>query len=302
MQNIDFSVIIPHKDSTDSLSRLLNSIPLSRHIQVIVVDNSTNRIKLNQVQSTREFQLLYSAPERYAGGARNLGLESAKGKWIIFADADDFFTKDAFDIFYSHINDDYDLIYYKTESVYDDTLAPSDRNIMFNQYIDNYLGGVISEMEIRVSYVVPWGKMIRRSLIIENNIRFEEVLAANDIMFSTRIGYYSKSFAVDANNVYVVTTRKGSLANRLDLPVIESRYQAMLRRNAFLKQVRLNSFQSSVMVYIYKALTFGIIPFCSFIWLAMRYRQNIFIGIKRWHKTARSLSNNLKKNKKYFVK
>ena len=161
----------------DSLPRLFKSIPVSDKIEVLLIDNSPEPISGKDVQTIHPFQLLHSNPHSFAGGARNIGLDNAHGKWLIFADADDFFTPQAFDIFYSHFADEEDLIYFKSDSVYDDTLEPSNRNSLFNAYIDDYVLGKIDEMEVRLSYLVPWGKMIKRELVVQYNIRFDEVLA-----------------------------------------------------------------------------------------------------------------------------
>lgn len=302
MPNIDFSIIIPQRNSLDSLTRLLDSIPVSDKIEVILVDNSFEPISMEDVKTNRSFQLFYSAPQFFAGGARNVGLDNAHGKWLIFADADDFFTPQAFDVFYSYIDSAADLIYFKSDSVYDDTLEPSDRNVLFNSYIDGYTTGKLSEIEVRLAYLVPWGKMVKRQLVEQNNIRFDEVVAANDVYFSTLTGYYSKKFLIDSREVYVVTTRKGSLANRLDLPVITSRYHVVLRRNKFLKEHGLKHKQGSVMFFIYMSISFGPYVFLSFIADALRYRQNIFIGMRNWLKTYKKISFNTRKNRKYIMK
>lgn len=301
-QLIDISVIIPQRNSVDTLKRLFDSIPKANNVEIILVDNSTTPIGKTDVNTDKDFTLLYSEPSRFAGGARNVGLEHARGKWLVFADADDFFTPTAFDVFFSHINDDEDLIYFKSDSVYDDTLEPSDRHLMFNGYIDDYLSGRSDEMGCRLDYLVPWGKMIKRELVEKHHIRFDEVLAANDMYFSTLVGYYSEKFAVDERPVYVITTRKASLANRRDLPVIKSRYLVSLRRNEFLKKHGLSDRQGSVMVYIYQAKQFGIKELFWFFKKAIQYKQNIFLGMKNWIGTYRRLQSNAQKNKDYIKK
>lgn len=301
MNNVDFSIIIPHRNSLDTLPRLLNSIPKSESIEPIIVDNSSTPITKNDIPTDRYFKLLYSDPKTYAGGARNIGIESASGEWLIFADADDFFTTEAFEIFVSAKNLDSDLIFFKSKSVYDDTLMPSDRSTSFNEIIDKYISQEINGNYVGCFIVVPWAKMIKRKLVKNNNIKFDEVVTANDIMFSILTWYHSKSYNVIPKEVYVVTTRKGSLAHREDYPAILSRFKVNLRRNKFLKEHNLSSYQASVMIYIYTALKHNFKSFLSFIILSIKYRQNIFIGCKNWISSYKHYKKNHNKNKTYFT-
>ena len=91
---IDFSVIIPHRNSIQCLPKLLSTIPATEQVEVLIVDNSPVPITRDDIDSSRAYNLLYSAPERGAGGARNVGIEHAQGRWLVFVDADDYLTPD----------------------------------------------------------------------------------------------------------------------------------------------------------------------------------------------------------------
>lgn len=297
----NYSIIIPHRKSLDTLSRLINSIPKRKDIEIIVIDNSDSPIKGTDVKTERDFKLLYTSPSRYAGGARNTGLSIASGQWLIFADADDFFCPNAFDVFDQFKESDKDLIYFKVNSVYDDTLEPNDRGDMFSGIIDSLKKGNIDIIRAKLAYTVPWGKMIKRDLVVENKIKFDEVIAANDVYFSTLVAYYSNSFEAVDQEVYTVTTRKGSLSRRRDYPVIYSRYIVFLRRNQFLKEHNLSEYQYSVMYHIYNARRFGIIAVLKFIFIAIKNKQNIFIGASNWFNTFTATSKEDKRDNKYIV-
>ena len=71
--------------------------------------------------------ILYSDNKYGAGGARNLGLKNARGKWLLFLDSDDFFLNTAFTVFDKYLNSSYDVIYFKLTSIFSATGEIADR-------------------------------------------------------------------------------------------------------------------------------------------------------------------------------
>ena len=97
-----FSVIIPQRDCASLTKRCIQSIPDRKDIEVIIIDdNSHNSDELKNVEkllNRGNCKFVYTIEGKGAGYARNIGLKIATGDWLIFADADDFFTKEAFEI------------------------------------------------------------------------------------------------------------------------------------------------------------------------------------------------------------
>src|SRR5690554_7988035 len=94
-----YSVIIPHYNCEDGLERLLKSIPNKDTIEVIVVDDrSSTELFKDVINKSHLVNISGYINEgvKGAGAARNIGLEKAKGEFLVFADSDDFFTLDAF--------------------------------------------------------------------------------------------------------------------------------------------------------------------------------------------------------------
>ena len=282
MREPDFSVIIPQRNALDTIPRLIDSIPDMERVEIILVDNSPESISKADIKTDRDYTLLWSPPEKFAGGARNKGLEAARGKWLVFADADDFFTKNAFDVFYQHFDDLHDVIYFSSRGEYSDGSGTTNRGALYNQLIDDFLSDPEKRMDIRLYFSVPWAKMVRRQFVAEHSFRFDEVITANDACFSMMTGYYAKSVTATKDVVYVVTTSRGSLTRRKDEAAIWSRFQVKLRKNKFLREHGLGDKQSSLMGYIAESRHYGVKSMMKFLWAAVKYRQNIFIGWSMW--------------------
>ena len=135
--NISFSIIIPHYTKTDTtlLERCVRSTPERDDIEVLVIDNSPKEIDADLFNFRNNVKILYSEKGKGAGCARNKGLERASGKWIIFMDADDYLTENAFSHFDTHVDDSVDIIYFKTTSVDNLTGIEAKRHLKYNRLI-----------------------------------------------------------------------------------------------------------------------------------------------------------------------
>lgn len=301
----DFSIIIPHRNSVHFLPKLFSSIPESDKIEVLLVDNNPEPITMDQVREvgvTRDFTLLFSAPSRGAGGARNEGIEHASGKWLLFLDADDYYSEGAFDAFYNYLNSPAEMIYFCMGGVYEDTGERSNRGDNYTNLVMDYRDAKIDEMQLRLNYSSPCAKMVSHALVDRHNIRYDEVLASNDTYFSMLTGYYATKVDSDPTEVYIATVSRGSLTRRRDFAVVLSRYQVALRFNKFLKEHDLGDRQKSVMVYFYNAHPYGLQALMKMIWLAIKYRQNLFIGANRWSRSLSRKQASDKKEEKYIIK
>lgn len=296
-----FSLIIPQRNSIDTLPRLFNSVPEREDIEILLVDNSPEPITKELVGIERDYQLLWSSPTRFAGGARNEGMDHAQGKWLIFSDADDYFASGAFDIFEQYKDSDADVIYFCADGVYPETGERSEQADLYTQLVQNYLKDPSKEWGLRLSFHVPWAKMIRRSFVEENHIRFDEVVANNDDFFSLVSGYYAKKIEAVDKVVYLYVVSQGSLMRRRSLDVMRTRYEVILRCNQFKRQHGLRKYQGSVMYFLAESRHYGVKAMWNFFTLLLKYKQNPFIGIKNWSKTAKRVREKEKKDAAFIV-
>lgn len=244
--SIKYTVVIPHRNILPLLERCLDSIPRRDDIQVIVVDDNS-RLDASVWQEFRSryaFVELYLTREgRGAGYARNVALSKARGEWVLFADADDFFYEGAFVRFDEWAGSKKDVLYFQCDSRDSDTLAPVEARL---QYIHLYIDSGNLD-RLRYCWVEPWGKMIRRSLIVNAGLRFEEVKTANDVMFSIRLGYAAENLEITYSEpLYCSTRRPDSLYYSKTIRGTICRVRVASRANDFLHERGLDEYRISI--------------------------------------------------------
>ena len=260
MDHPTFSIIIPHKDIPDLLMRCLKSIPTSEDIQVIVVDDNSpdadTYLERYPELSRPYLEFIRASKNGGAGYARNIGLDHAKGKWLLFADADDFFVGNMYDIINTHVESDADVIYFRKQAVYsDDINRKSTRSGYLDRIMDIYLK-TGDELPVRTRHHVPWGKMIKKSLIENHRIRFEEIKYSNDILFSVHVGCFANKIEAIDTVLYVVTSREGSLhsGSCTKTDELKIRAEAAFRYDSFLFQHKLSQ-RREIVSYIKRMIS-----------------------------------------------
>lgn len=303
-----FTVVIPHYNSPQLLERCLASIPDTPDIQVIVVDDNSSSDIVDFTHfpgfERENTTIIYNKNNKGAGHARNLALPQAQGKWLIFADADDYFEPNAFDVFNKHANDTADIIFFGSCCRFFDTNELANRSDYRNRLLQRFLQK--GDETIRYLSFSPWSKMTRNSLVIEHDIHFDEVAYGNDVMFSARTGLYAHSISADPSIVYSYSVTRGSLTMQRNVEILRHRYEGILVLNQFLRQHELAQYQISIGYYLRQACGYGLKTFVDFVKLGKKYNADFFVGASKWVKNLLVVIHQSifgdKKIKKYVVK
>lgn len=215
----NYSIIIPHKNIPNLLQRCLDSIPVRDDVEVIVVDDNSDPQKVDfdhfPKWNGEHFQVFQTKEGKGAGYARNVGLDHATGRWIVFADADDFFTEDFGRLLEEMADEEDDLVFFNYINVLSDEITQKlDERVWYKTLIAAYLNNDDkSEEWLRCYFCVPWCKFVKKELIEQHRIRFSEVRWGNDTYFSAQVGCRAKTIRVSEKIGYVLTSRKGSLTD-----------------------------------------------------------------------------------------
>lgn len=272
----------------DLLLRAVKSIPDRADIEIIIINNGTVVLSNALLEGRHNVQVVWDAIGKGAGAARNIGVNKAKGEWLVFLDADDYFTEGALDYMDSHLQDQADIVFFKVCCVRSEDGLPANRHLAFNELVERYMQNR-DEGALRYEWTSPWGKMIRSQLVSRHAIRFDETQAANDILFSLLTGYYAEHISADEKTIYCVTERSGSLTTTPSLRNLSDRIDVSVRYNRFVKTHRLRRYQKSIMYYLSLiAHHYGYGQAVRILWRSVMSGNNPFIGCTRWLKTTRN--------------
>lgn len=288
-----FSVIIPHYNIPELLVRCLKSIPIREDIQVIVIDDCSpgaDKYKEQYPELSRPYLEYYSTPKGgSAGRARNIGLQYAQGKWLLFADSDDVFAEGFIEQLSHYTDSIFDIVFFDIESRDTVTLELTNDSIKASDILHKVDFTDKQKSEVfRFSHEVPWGKMIRHDLVRKNDIKFDEVLASNDTMFMLKSLFYADEITFLDKKLYCWMIRQDSLVHSTPkLPVVMARYEVDLIRNRFCIDNGYRKYTRSIANWLWIISHFGILPLIKAILLLFKYRINPFTKCRNWFNTIR---------------
>lgn len=229
------SIIIPFYNCPNELNRLLESIGYHDDVEIIVInDKSDKNLESFEKVKNKFSNCIFvdnSLDKKGAGVCRNIGLSIAKGKWLLFADSDDYFLKNWYLKVKRYFQSEVDIIYFRPDSSYND----NGRIIQYVKFFDNYLR-TSNELNLRYSFYAPWSKLIRHDLVISNNVRYDETRYSNDVMFSIKTGFFAKDIIVDNNAIYCLTEdNSNSLTKQISFESLYIRSEVLCKAYCYLR-------------------------------------------------------------------
>lgn len=201
--SITYSFIIPHYNRPDELIHCLRSIPRRDDVEIIVVDDCSDPSLFNiddfHLEDGRCVKIIKTPHNGGGGLARNVGIEHAQGRWLLFADSDDSYESDVLDVLDEYKDANYDVVYYSFAIANED----KSENLHGLEDVRKRIESGESEADyIRYQFYPPWNKMVKREFVLNKNIRFEEVPRGNDIQFALLVGRLSEKRKYISNRLY----------------------------------------------------------------------------------------------------
>ena len=228
----------------DALHRTVQGVPDHPETEIIVVfDGCVERYESSIGSILRDDPRvrLIAIPHGGVSRARNAGVSEARGRWVLFLDADDYLMPGALENLLNSAADGIDMVLGGYEARYPDGSVRSVSPVRVSGG-SGYGSACISLSEgmERASFIREvlnpqtglgfcWAKLYRRELLVNEGICFDENLeAAEDAVFVLRCALEASGVALIPEKVYVYEIRTDSAvrAYREDYP---ERYEKAFR-------------------------------------------------------------------------
>jgi glycosyltransferase involved in cell wall biosynthesis len=274
---VRYSLIVPHFNDAERLERLFCSVPVAREdVEVIVVDDcSPDQTTLDALRTCWPRVRWLSTPENAgAGVARNVGLDVAQGRWLVFADSDDEFLPGAFDTFDRVLRSDDELVYFLADAVQEADGSPSMRSERMNELVTAYVmsPGVETLQRLRLQHVHPVAKTYSRTFIESHGLRFDAVRRSNDIAFNVLAAVQARRLRAEAVPVYRVYRRAGSLTMGATAQDLLARLEVLGQLNDRLRELGVQE-RMHAASYIARALSLGPLALGGALRLMLRHQM-----------------------------
>ncbi len=208
--DIKVSVIIPIYNAHEFLTSALESIVAQdlREIEIICVDDGSTDRSLDIIKAFKDRdQRIRIITENNAGpaAARNKGLSRARGKYIFFLDADDFYEPNLISTLYTLAERAELDIAIADFDIYNTKHARFEHNVE-SEHFDLLTDGRVVSKSVYPDYILQcatgyvWNKMFRRDFLYENKLSFNTSLRIfEDVHFVTAALATASAIAKDGS-------------------------------------------------------------------------------------------------------
>lgn len=186
------SIVMPVYNVEKYLRETIDSIvnQTYKNYELICVDDGSTDASIDILQEYAERDKRISIirqKNQYAGVARNNGMASANGKYIMFLDSDDVFERDMLTYLVRKAEkNSTDIIFFGFYHFSDDI---HHRSLMGIPYFDNKVCSPNKHQEdlFRIAQGVPWNKFYNRDFVVSTGLKFQALQSNNDVFFSKMI-------------------------------------------------------------------------------------------------------------------
>ena len=203
MREVKLTIVVPVYNVERFVDVCLNSIVQQncKECEVIIVDDGSTDNSLSLCQKyENEYDYIKVISQQNGGlsAARNTGIRSAKGRYILFLDSDDFLAADALSKILYYVEADKDIILGRAQK--------------FDEITEQYYPFPISYKEIKMKeepssffnellrkpkfWFAAWLIVIKTEFLVENSLYFKESIFHEDELWVPQVFINAKNMSV----------------------------------------------------------------------------------------------------------
>ena len=245
------SIIVPIYNAEKYISECIESIINQTYcnLEIILVDDgsidASKKICDSYAKLDKRIKVFHNE-NRGVSYTRNFGIINSKGKYIIFVDADD------------TINENYVDLLISTMSKYNSDIAICGFDFISSGINQKYIirdKGSVFEGILKNDYyalepflLTPWGKIYKRSILIEYNIFFpEKYNIAEDQIYNFNYLEIIKKYVFINETLYNYYDRNNcSLSKNRDICNFNAEIECLKVKKKFLKKNNINEWEKHI--------------------------------------------------------
>lgn len=228
---MNFSIIIPIYNSEKYLKNCLESViqQTYKNYEVIAVVDKCNddseKIADEYINKYNWIKIY----EEHTGlsKARNLGIEKAKGDYLVFLDGDDYLEKDFLETINKTLTDKPDILRFQVRDII------NDKKIDYNEIgFDATIGTEAFNKIIKYHYIEnAWAYVYKRDYFVKNNFKYMENCIAEDYGLTPLVIVKAKTVKSISYIGYNYVQRKNSLMSNTDYTKKIKKMNDMLKQS-----------------------------------------------------------------------
>lgn len=225
MVNPLVSIIIPIYKVEAYIDKCVLSVvnQTYRNIEIILVDDGSPdecpRMCDEWAKIDSRIKVVHQE-NRGLSGARNTGIRDAKGEWLYFLDSDDWVIPECIELMMECVNNHPDVELVQGGVLSNDDGFAEWLSIENKQNIPDYSNNRdwinLMLLKQKILVVTVWNKLIRRDVVLDNDLFFEEGALNEDEMWSFLLSKFIKVVAICKRNTYYYYIREGSIIKNMD--------------------------------------------------------------------------------------
>ena len=219
------SIIIPVYNVEKYLCECIDSIlnQTFHDFEIICVDDGSIDKTLEILRDYKnKDERIFILQQHHSGAAeaRNNGIKLARGKYVQFLDSDDYFEPTMLEELYNNAEIyNADLTVCSARKVNNDGEIVESGNPLWPLYLDKVpLNQIFSPEDFsndifNLFCVVPWNKLIKKDLIVDNDLKFQGLSSSNDVAFGEIVRICAKRiFVINREFINYRINRSGAIS------------------------------------------------------------------------------------------